>query len=102
MKRIYWYKLEGVVPVIDLTDGRWMQENEEARQVAFTEITKDVFVSTVFLCIDHNFLDTGKPILFETLVFGGKMDGHMERYETWFQAEQGHQKIVDEVRNTIL
>ena len=34
-----------------------------------------VFISTVFLGIDHNFNLEGPPLLFETMIFGGIKDG---------------------------
>src|SRR3990167_4608613 len=53
----------------------------------------DILISTVFLGLDHNFGE-GKPLLFETMIFGGEKDGEQERWHTWDEAEQGHKKIV--------
>ena len=53
-------------------------------------------VSTVFLGIDHNFGE-GKPLLFETMVFGGKLDEETERYSTWEEAVEGHNHMVEKV-----
>lgn len=47
-------------------------------------------VSTVFLGLDHSF-GGGRPVLFETMIFGGKSDGYQERYHTWKEAEAGHE-----------
>ena len=55
-------------------------------------------MSTVFLGLDHNF-GGGTPILWETLVFGGPLDGEMSRYETRLQAMQGHEAMVARVRD---
>jgi len=73
---------------------KWAKWFETAdRQVAKTNISDEIIVSTVFLGIDHNFL--GKlPILFETMVFGGKLNEQMERYTTWQNAEEGHKRWV--------
>ncbi len=49
-------------------------------------------VSTVFLGMDHSFME-GPPLLFETMVFGGKHDGYMERYCTWEEAQAGHDRV---------
>ena len=98
MRKPFWYKLDGVRPVPDETDGLWFMENKDARRVALTEIAKDIEVSTVFLGLDHNFRGEGRPLLFETMVFGGSMNGSMRRYENWIEAEQGHQEMVDKVR----
>lgn len=59
-----------------------------------------VTVSTVFLGLDHSF--GGKvPLVFETMVFEGPLDGQMDRYSTWDQAETGHRKMVEKVKNSI-
>lgn len=50
-------------------------------------------VSTVFLGIDHNFGD-GAPLLFETMIFGGKHNEYQRRYATWTEAEAGHKHAV--------
>lgn len=66
-----------------------MAVNDERRVVARTELP-DCKVSTVFLGLDHSFGKEGGPILFETMIFGGRNDGWQRRYKTWQQAEQGH------------
>ncbi len=68
------------------------------RIVAKTEIGH-VRISTVFLGIDHGFPGVHKePILFETMIFGGKHDGWQQRCATWAQAEAMHAKAVALVR----
>jgi hypothetical protein len=57
-----------------------------------------VYVSTVFLGIDHSF-GVGRPVLFETMVFGGPMDGEQWRWETYTQAQMGHRVAVASVKN---
>ncbi len=56
-----------------------------------------VYISTVFLAIDHSFGD-GPPLLFETMVFGGELDQSQERYSTWDEAEAGHKAWVERVK----
>lgn len=58
----------------------------------------DVRVSTVFLGIDHNHWREGEPLLFETMVFGGALDGAQERCSTWEQAEAQHAGFVARAR----
>lgn len=53
----------------------------------------DVMVSTVFLGLDHNFNATGPPVLWETLVFGGPLDGEMWRWTSRTDALVGHQEV---------
>jgi hypothetical protein len=54
-------------------------------------------VSTVFLGMEHGERD-GKPLLWETLVFGGPFDEEMERYASKQEAIEGHLRMVDKVR----
>ena len=89
------YKLINKVPVLfdDFTDKDvWKIEN---RRVAETKLTKDIWVSTVFLVLDHSFNPNGPVLLFESMIFGGKKDGYQARYSTWEEAEVGHKKAVD-------
>lgn len=73
--------------------ARWFEDTEK-RRVARTELDGGVLVSTVFLGLDHNFFGSGPPILFETMIFGGKYDQYMQRYSTWKEAEEGHEYCV--------
>ena len=50
-------------------------------------------ISTVFLGIDHNFGDDSPPLLFETMVFGGKFDQEQDRYATYDEALAGHEAM---------
>lgn len=54
----------------------------------------DTHVSTVFLGIDHGFGLSSKPLLFETMVFGGKHDELQWRYAEWDEAVAGHKGAV--------
>lgn len=76
--------------------GQWMEVMD--RRVAYTSVY-GVRVSTVFLGLDHNFFSDGPPILFETMVFGGKHDQYQDRYYTRQEAEQGHINTVEMVRD---
>lgn len=59
-----------------------------------------VQVSTVFLHIDCNY-GTGKPELFETMVFGGEYDEHQWRYATWDEALKGHWEVVGKAKGRV-
>lgn len=69
--------------------GKWFEDTKNRRVAQSSH--GDVEVSTVFLGIDHNFGE-GLPLLFETMIFGGKHDGETWRYSTWDKAEKGHLK----------
>lgn len=53
-----------------------------------------MWVSTVWLGINHNFAPQGPPILFETMIFGGPFDTECWRYSTEVEAMAGHIAIV--------
>jgi hypothetical protein len=91
--------------------ARWFGRAD--RTVAFTQ-QGDVFVSTVFLGLDHGFGRKGPPVLFETMTFRGTMtvdiggsqreiqaasegDREMWRYSTWDDALAGHAAICRRV-----
>jgi hypothetical protein len=83
---------------ISLYQWALMFENDEAKRVARTELG-DVVVSTVWLGLDHGWGDDDRPLIFETMVFEGKMDGEQMRYSTEEEARTGHQAMVIRVRN---
>ncbi len=63
-------------------------ENRDAWTVNKTTIG-DANISTVFLGIDHS-LGGARPMLFETMVFGGPIDEAMDRCTTWEEAVEMH------------
>lgn len=87
------YILEGrkAVPVDLMTWATWIEKGD--RIVAKTSMG-DVRISTVFLGLDHSFGD-GPPLLFETMIFGGKHDQYQERCSTWEEAEAMHKKACE-------
>lgn len=93
MTSTLFYTLDGKTPkpTDDLLEFAAFFEVKENRILEQTYI-RDVFVSTVFLGIDHGYRNY-EPVLFETMVFGGENDGHQERYKTYDQALKGHHKI---------
>jgi hypothetical protein len=71
-----------------------------SRQVATTRIKHgklEILISTVFLCIDHQFGE-GPPHLFETMVFLDGDGGYCERCSTWLEAQFQHDRVADMVR----
>lgn len=98
MNHFYILAEDGKTP-IQVSDsgewGRWLEGATKARRVAETEIGQ-ARVSTVFLGINHAW-DGGPPMLFETMVFGGELDGEQERCSTWEQAEAQHAAMVARV-----
>lgn len=80
-------------------------ENRDSRKVRFDALQgkEKINVSTVFLGIDHSFEETGDPILFETMIFGGHLSEYQKRYCTWDESEAGHlvaiKLILDNARH---
>jgi hypothetical protein len=58
----------------------------------------DVMVSTVFLGLDHSFQTDAMPVLWETLVMGGPLDGEMMRYTSRDAALAGHAAMCRRVQ----
>ena len=60
------------------------------RVIAQDKLGDGVFLSTVFLCIDHSFCSTKGHVLFETMIFGGESNEDQRRYQTYEAAITGH------------
>lgn len=73
--------------------GEWFEANPKKRQVAYNH-KRGVVVSTVFLGLDHSFLDDVPPILFETLVLKDGKEHTCARYNTRLEALKGHDKLA--------
>lgn len=89
-----------VVPCDSLmTWGRWFEAASRSpgprggtlRHIGETEVN-GVRVSTVFLGIRHGW--GTRPQWFETMIFGGPLDGLQHRYETHDEAVAGHEFVV--------
>jgi len=91
-----WYRLqEDKTPVAcNIEDINQSASNILAK----TELeinNEKVRVSTVFLNLNHNYSDQGPPVLFETMIFGGKHDSYQDRYTSYEDAMRGHYAVVD-------
>lgn len=86
------------VPCTDLkTLSAWWANNPD-RHVARDELPGDVLVSTVFLALDHADWQVGPPVLWETMVFGGPLNGAQERYVSRADAAAGHARWLAKAR----
>jgi hypothetical protein len=97
-------------PVLEpdlLTWGAWLERasRDRSRVIAQDRDEGDpahvVTVSTVFLGLDHRFGGAGPPILWESLIFGGVLDGQGDRYTSRAAALAGHQRLCERVAATI-
>jgi hypothetical protein len=78
--------------------ARWFASARHERIVAQTKLGDgSIRVSTVFLGLDHRF-GPGRPILWETLVFGGPLDQEMDRYTSREDAVRGHAAMLERVQ----
>lgn len=94
------YILKNKKPVLASSIEEWAKGYQKNRIVKQEKIN-DVFISTVFLGLDHSW-GGGPPILFETIIFEGEHDQYQDRYCTWEEAEIGHEKAVNLVRTKLL
>jgi hypothetical protein len=99
-----YYTLEGdTVKPIEGHDMpafiKWAQWFETADRIIDKSMIKGVAVSTVFLGVDHNF-NGGAPILFETMIFGGVLDGYQSRCRTKIAALEMHAYAVTKVKRS--
>ena len=94
-----------VIPEPDLAKwGEWIEKSGDriiAKSIGHI-LNKDISldkveISTVFLGIDHSFGGPNGPILFETMVFGGPLDGNQERCATYHNAITMHEYVKKKV-----
>lgn len=85
------------VPVEDVYEwGEWFETSGAERVLIQERPRPNVFVSTVFLALDHGFMfrDGEAPTLWETMIFGGPLDGFQRRYRSRLDALRGHAAAV--------
>ena len=78
--------------------ARWLEKHHRDRKVAQTDSLRPPpgwQVSTVFLGLEHGHDSEGKPLLWETMVFGGPLDEECERYSSVEAARVGHDAMVE-------
>ena len=89
MDGMYVLKGKKTKPCNDFLKWGFLFEKTD-RSIARTTRGK-VTVSTIFLGLDYSFLRR-RPLLFETMIFGGKFAGAQWRYATFEEAEKSHVK----------
>ena len=77
--------------------SKWMEDNPHRKVVKQEHIGEDIYVSTVFLSLDHSWSNKGL-ILWETMIFGGEHDQYQERYTSYEDALEGHQKALNLIK----
>lgn len=101
MNRLYILEGHTVIPAPSEEAWEILLDDLQKRRVAYTEITPEIEVSTVFLGTDSTFGRGPQPLVFETLVSGGEFHGQIMRYATWDEAEAGHNATCAAVMGTL-
>jgi hypothetical protein len=70
------------------------EEAYPERKAVKQEYVDDVYISTVFLGLDHAW-NSDVPVLWETMIFGGEHDQYQERYTSYKDALEGHEKALE-------
>ncbi len=102
-----YYKLDESNHPVQVKDMKewaiWLGEYPDKKIVGKTLVTPKVEVSTVFLGIDHgfDFRPDSRPVLFETMVFGGPIDGFQVRTYEYSQAKLFHEYAVHKVGKSL-
>lgn len=90
------------VQPISFTAWMVLHADDNYRRVAFTTLKvpggEEIEVSTIWHGIDMQQSPTGAPLIFESLVMGGKGDERIDRYTTLNEAQQGHSALLEWVR----
>lgn len=83
-----------------MTWGQWFG-NIDNRRVA-EDVGPGWRLSSVFLGLDHGWGRAGRPILFETMLFGDDKyrdyHGECQRYATWDECLDAHNEWVERLR----
>lgn len=104
----HFYKLIGKLPV-PCSFEEWIQWSVERGQSGTVPVKQEqvgpLFVSTVFLGLDHNISTIvdpdAEPLLFETMIFDDLRDAYQTRCTTWEQAEFMHEAAVAEAKRRV-
>jgi len=99
---LYRLDEENIVRPLSATAGLQLlsQGKELGRRLLATQLQDDsahlMLISTVFTAFDMS--DANEtPICFETLIFGGRLNGSRWRYATFEQAVNGHERVVSAI-----
>lgn len=93
MHRPLWYDMEHRVITLEQAEVLLASEDRQLAKDVVVVDDEPVWVSTVFLVLDHSF-GTGPPVLYETMAFGSNDIEAQHRYCTREQAMAGHAEVV--------
>lgn len=89
-----FYKLDKDHNAIPCSLMEWNNFFEENDRTVRNDTINDLNISTVFLGINHDIF--GGLYIFETMIFdkNGEALHYQERYGSWKEAEEGHEKAI--------
>ena len=95
MKKTTWYKLTEDKQVVPATIEEVGAIYSEDNRIVSQKRIDSVWISTVFLALDHDYFGEGPPVVFETMAFRHGWDEVVQqRYCTYKEAQAGHIDIV--------
>lgn len=98
-----YYKLDENKNAAPCNLWEWAEQCENMRKTRTKHVNCEIIngkrISTIWLGLDHQWEDDGLPLIFETMVFDNYEEIYCDRYSTWKEAEEGHQKAVEWVKN---
>lgn len=92
----YEEQKDGTYKKIDVMEWAKKYSKEGARVIQQDKVGP-FFISTVYLGLDHRFLQGGPPLIYETMIFhddSGFMEHYQQRYSRSVVASETHQRIV--------
>jgi len=106
----YWI-MDKLGQPIQVSMREWAEWFESSDRIVAQTRLGDIFISTVFLGMDHGFGRSSVPILFETMVFpennlsieeGGYVESECYRFATRTEALLNHKEMVEKYRQIVL
>lgn len=95
-----YYKLDENENPVSLKTGKELLEYLENRDHwHLTDYIDEIYISTSFLWLNSSFLE--HPLLWETMIFGGKHNMYQKRYGSAEEARKGHTKAIKLVKESI-
>ncbi len=95
-----YYYLEDDKTISPCSLDKWAYQNRNISHIGNDDVNGK-WVSTVWLGIDHDHFHQ-EPLLFETMVFPSRASGrdlYCERYSSWQDAVDGHQRAIQWVKD---
>ena len=97
-----YYKLDENKNVVQCTLKEWCDYTEgrtnQSKHVGDNNIDGKR-ISTIFLGLPYGYYENAPLYVFETIVFDDGSSIYEKRYSTWKEADEGHQRAIEWVRD---